>query len=49
MPKMGGEKALEALLNLNSAVKVVIASGFTAFGPTKDALSAGAKAFVNKP
>jgi len=49
MPEMGGKRCLEGLLNLNPSVKVVIASGFSANGATKDALSAGAKAFVNKP
>lgn len=49
MPEMGGKQCLEGLLSLNPSVKVIIASGFSANGPTKDALSAGAKAFVNKP
>ena len=37
------------ILSLSPSVKVIIASGFSANGPTKDAISAGAKAFVNKP
>jgi two-component system, cell cycle sensor histidine kinase and response regulator CckA len=49
MPEMGGKQCLEGLLSLNPSVKVIIASGFTANGPTKDALEAGAKALVNKP
>ena len=49
MPEMGGEQCLKALLSLNPSVKVVIASGYTASGPTKDALADGAKGFVNKP
>ena len=49
MPEMGGKQCLEGLLSLNPSVKVIVASGFSANGPTKDALSAGAKAFVNKP
>jgi PAS domain S-box-containing protein len=49
MPEMGGKQCLEGLLSLNPSLKVVIASGFSANGPTKDALSAGARAFVNKP
>jgi two-component system, cell cycle sensor histidine kinase and response regulator CckA len=49
MPEMGGRQCLQALLSLNPAVKVVIASGYSADGPTKDALSAGAKAYVSKP
>ncbi|MFH0825893.1 MAG: PAS domain S-box protein [Pseudomonadota bacterium] len=49
MPEMGGKQCLEALLALAPSLKVVIASGLSADGPTKDALSAGAKGFVNKP
>ena len=49
MPQMGGKQCLEGLLRLNPAAKVVIASGYSADGPTKDALAAGAKGFVNKP
>ena len=49
MPKMGGEKCLEGLLALDPSLKVVIASGFSAHGHTKDALAAGAKGFVSKP
>jgi len=49
MPEMGGKQCLEILLGLNPSVKVVIASGYSADGPTKEALSAGAKGFVNKP
>jgi len=49
MPEMGGKHCLEGLLALNPAVKVVVASGFSADDPTKDAIAVGAKAFVNKP
>ena len=49
MPEMGGKRCLEELLKLNPRVKVVIASGYSANGPTKDVLSAGAKGFVHKP
>ncbi|MFH1116736.1 MAG: response regulator [Pseudomonadota bacterium] len=49
MPKMGGEKSLQALLNLCSSVKVVVATGYSANGPTREALTAGAKGFVKKP
>jgi two-component system cell cycle sensor histidine kinase/response regulator CckA len=49
MPEMGGKRCLEDLLSLNPSAKVVIASGYSANGPTKDALAAGAKGFVNKP
>jgi len=49
MPEMGGKQFLEALLSLNPSAKVVIASGFSANGSTKDTLAAGAEGFVNKP
>ena len=49
MPEMGGKECLEGLLSLNSSVKVVIASGYSPNVPTREALSAGAKGFVNKP
>ncbi len=49
MPEMGGEQCLGELLNIDPKVKVLIASGFSANGPSKDALQAGAKGFVNKP
>ncbi|MBM3302472.1 MAG: response regulator, partial [Deltaproteobacteria bacterium] len=49
MPEMGGKQCLEGLLSLDPSVKVVIASGYSAYGPTKEALAAGAKGFVNKP
>ena len=49
MPEMGGKQCLEGLLSLDPAVKVVIASGFSADGQTKDTLAAGAKGFINKP
>jgi len=49
MPGMGGKQCLEGLLSLNPSAKVVIASGYSADGPTKEVLSEGAKGFVNKP
>ena len=49
MPKMGGKQCLEGLLSLNPSVKVIIASGYSADGPTKDTLTAGVKGFVSKP
>ncbi len=49
MPEMGGQKCLEGLLRLNPAVKVVIASGFSVNGLTKDTLASETRGFVNKP
>ncbi len=49
MPGMGGEKCLGEILKLNPRARVVIASGYSVNGRTRDALDAGAKAFVKKP
>jgi two-component system cell cycle sensor histidine kinase/response regulator CckA len=49
MPEMGGEQCLKGLLSINPSAKVVIASGYSASGLTKDALADRAKGFVNKP
>jgi two-component system cell cycle sensor histidine kinase/response regulator CckA len=49
MPEMGGKQCLEELLKMDPNVKVVIASGYSANGPTHDALASGAKRFVDKP
>lgn len=49
MPEMGGKQCLEELLKINPRVNVVIASGYSANGPAKDAPASGAKGFVNKP
>jgi two-component system, cell cycle sensor histidine kinase and response regulator CckA len=49
MPEMGGKQCLEVLLSLDPSLKVVIASGYSAIGPAQDALSAGAKGFIDKP
>ncbi len=49
MPGMGGKQCFEKLLKINPDAKVVIASGYSINGHTKDALKAGAKAFVSKP
>ncbi|MFZ0449943.1 MAG: response regulator [Desulfatiglandaceae bacterium] len=49
MPGMGGNRCLEELLKMNPEAKVVIASGYSINGHAKDALEAGARAFVTKP
>ncbi len=49
MPGMGGHKCLQKLLKLDPSVKVVIASGYSANGHGKDALSSGARGFIGKP
>jgi two-component system cell cycle sensor histidine kinase/response regulator CckA len=49
MPGMGGEKCLGEILKLNPRAKVVIASGYSVNSRAKNALDAGARAFVKKP
>jgi DNA-binding NarL/FixJ family response regulator len=49
MPGMGGKRCLERVLKVNPRAKVIIASGYSINGPTKDAIDSGAKAFVGKP
>ncbi len=49
MPEMGGKQCLGEILKINPEVKVLVASGYSANGPTKEALEGGAKAFVSKP
>ncbi|MBI5248040.1 MAG: PAS domain S-box protein [Desulfomonile tiedjei] len=49
MPEMGGKQCLEALLNIDPTATVVVASGYSARGATKEILATGAKRFVNKP
>ena len=49
MPEMGGKQCLEELLKINPKVRVVIASGYSANGPTMEAVETDAKGFVSKP
>jgi CheY-like chemotaxis protein len=49
MPGMGGRKCLERLLKINPQARVLIASGYSVNGPTKEALAAGARGFISKP
>ncbi len=49
MPEMGGKQCLEALIEIDPTVQILIASGFAANGRTKEALEAGAKGYLNKP
>jgi PAS domain S-box-containing protein len=49
MPGVGGRRCLEELLQLDSGVKVLIASGYSPDGPTRETLKAGAQGFVGKP
>jgi two-component system, cell cycle sensor histidine kinase and response regulator CckA len=49
MPEMGGKQCLEEMLKICPQAKVLIASGYRANGPAKEAVGAGAKGFVTKP
>ena len=49
MPGMGGRRCLEELLKIDPQAKIVIASGYSVNGPTREALEAGARGFISKP
>jgi two-component system cell cycle sensor histidine kinase/response regulator CckA len=49
MPIMEGHKCFEELRKIDPAVKVIIASGYSAHGPAKRAVEAGARGFIRKP
>ena len=49
MPKMDGKACLEELLKVNPDVKVLLASGYSANGPARQAIASGAKGLINKP
>jgi CheY-like chemotaxis protein len=49
MPGMGGKRCLAGLLALDGRAKVIIASGYSANGPVKEALEAGASGYLAKP
>jgi two-component system, cell cycle sensor histidine kinase and response regulator CckA len=49
MPEMDGKQCLKELLKINPGARVVVASGYSADGPMKEALEGGARGFVSKP
>ena len=49
MPGMGGSKCLEALVDLDSEVKVLVTSGFSPNRAVRTMLEAGAGNFIGKP
>jgi PAS domain S-box-containing protein len=49
MPGMGGHKCLRELLQINPALKVLIASGYSAEGKIQDMLQQGAVGYIAKP
>jgi DNA-binding NtrC family response regulator len=46
---MGGKKCFEEVLKVNPRAKILIVSGYSANGPGKEAIEAGARDFVGKP
>ncbi len=49
MPEMSGKQCLERLLTMDPSAKILIASGYSANGPTRDVLKRGATGFISKP
>ncbi len=49
MPGMGGHRCLKELLRLDSAVKIMISSGYSIDAQLKKTLESGASAFISKP
>jgi PAS domain S-box-containing protein len=49
MPGMGGRETFEKLRELNPGVRVILSTGYTADERTRELLSSGIKAFVQKP
>ncbi|MBN2124324.1 MAG: PAS domain S-box protein [Deltaproteobacteria bacterium] len=49
MPGIGGKRCLDALLKMDPAAKVVIASGYSVNGRAKQILDAGVRGFISKP
>jgi PAS domain S-box-containing protein len=49
MPGIGGKRCMEEILRVNPEAKIVVASGYSAHGPTKEAMDAGAAGFISKP
>jgi two-component system, cell cycle sensor histidine kinase and response regulator CckA len=49
MPEMDGKACLEELLKINPDVKILLASGYSANGPARQAIARGAKGLINKP
>ncbi len=49
MPRMGGKQAFIKLKEINPALKVVVATGFSQNSEVQEILQCGAKGFVKKP
>lgn len=49
MPKMGGQETLKELKTIDPAVKVILSSGYSQSGHTKEMTDAGVDGFIQKP
>jgi PAS domain S-box-containing protein len=49
MPGMGGMKCLRKILEINPQGRVLVASGYSASGPAREAIDAGARGYLGKP
>jgi PAS domain S-box-containing protein len=49
MPGMGGKKCLKEMLRINGDVKILISSGFSSGGTTREIIETGAKGLIRKP
>ena len=49
MPGIGGMRCLKELLKLNPLTKVLVASGYSIKGSSKEAIEAGAMGYISKP
>jgi len=49
MPGMGGMKCLRKILEVNPQGRVLVASGYSAGGPAREAIDAGARGYLGKP
>jgi len=49
MPGMGGMKCLREILKINPQGRVLVASGYSAGGPAREAIDAGARGYLGKP
>lgn len=49
MPGMGGKNCLDQILAENPSARVLIASGYSVDGPTRNELESKASGFISKP
>ncbi|MFO7727523.1 MAG: PAS domain S-box protein [Desulfonatronovibrio sp.] len=49
MPGMGGRECTRQMLSVDPSVKVLVASGYSAVGHSKETSESGAKGFLSKP